>query len=112
MFPAPKKVAFKALLTEEIRNEKYTLRHSDIETSRSEPESKALDAVDDDDVADIEVVEATAMPKSKATSPKTGDKRDSSDEEDSDTCPATPVAGRKKRHRQWRWTLGPNKEEA
>lgn len=42
-----------------------------------------------------------------ATTPQTGEKRESSDEEDSDTCPATPVAGRRKRHRQWRWTLGP-----
>lgn len=38
-----------------------------------------------------------------------GGKRDSSsdDENESDSCPATPVAGRRKRHRQWRWTLGP-----
>lgn len=39
--------------------------------------------------------------------PQTGDKRDSSDESDSDTCPETPVAGRRKRQREWIWTLGP-----
>ncbi len=47
-----------------------------------------------------------------AVTPRTGDKRDSSDEEDSDTCPATPIAGRRKRHRQWRWTLGPTGSRA
>ncbi|KAJ8106731.1 hypothetical protein OPT61_g9349 [Boeremia exigua] len=39
--------------------------------------------------------------------PRLGDKRDSSEsEDDSDTCPQTPVAGRRKRSRDWRWTLG------
>jgi hypothetical protein len=39
--------------------------------------------------------------------PRAGDKRDSSEsEDDSDTCPQTPVAGRRKRSRDWRWTLG------
>ncbi|KAF2497780.1 hypothetical protein BU16DRAFT_424753, partial [Lophium mytilinum] len=42
--------------------------------------------------------------------PRTGDKRDSSSSEDSDSedsCPETPVAGRRKRRREWVWTLGP-----
>ena len=40
--------------------------------------------------------------------PRTGQKRDSSSsEDDSDSCPETPVAGRRKRTRDWRWTLGP-----
>lgn len=39
-------------------------------------------------------------------SPKTGEKRDSSSESDSDTCPETPVAGRRKLNRDWVWTLG------
>jgi len=38
--------------------------------------------------------------------PLVGEKRESSDE-DSDTCPETPVAGRRKRRREWVWTLGP-----
>jgi hypothetical protein len=43
----------------------------------------------------------------QARSPRTGEKRDSSSSEDeSDTCPQTPVAGRRKRSRDWRWTLG------
>ncbi|QDS73676.1 hypothetical protein FKW77_002826 [Venturia effusa] len=39
-------------------------------------------------------------------SPQTGEKRDSSSESDSDTCPETPVAGRRKLNRDWVWTLG------
>ncbi|KAE9969203.1 hypothetical protein EG328_007000 [Venturia inaequalis] len=46
-------------------------------------------------------------PKVKtARSPRTGEKRDSSSESDSDTCPETPVAGRRKLNRDWVWTLG------
>lgn len=45
--------------------------------------------------------------RSYAASPRTGEKRDSSSsEDDSDSCPQTPVAGRRKRTRDWRWTLG------
>ncbi|KAF2400263.1 hypothetical protein EJ06DRAFT_543120 [Trichodelitschia bisporula] len=43
----------------------------------------------------------------KPHSPRAGDKRDSSSESDSDSCPETPVAGRRKRRREWVWTLGP-----
>ncbi|KIW01087.1 uncharacterized protein PV09_07374 [Verruconis gallopava] len=44
--------------------------------------------------------------KTRRSSPRTGDKRDSSSESDSDSCPETPVAGRRKRRREWVWTLG------
>jgi len=44
--------------------------------------------------------------KPKKASAQTGDKRDSSSESDSDACPETPVAGRRKRRREWVWTLG------
>lgn len=44
----------------------------------------------------------------KLDGPQVGEKRDSSsDESDSDKCPETPVAGRRKRVREWTWTLGP-----
>jgi hypothetical protein len=45
--------------------------------------------------------------KVKGRSPRAGDKRDSSSESDSDAVPETPVAGRRKRRREWVWTLGP-----
>lgn len=50
--------------------------------------------------------------KLKMRSPQTGDKRDSSSESDSDTCPETPVAGRRKLNRDWVWTLGTLPEQS
>ncbi|KAK5136888.1 hypothetical protein LTR08_001810 [Meristemomyces frigidus] len=116
IFPAAKKVSFRAPLTETIWNMKFTMAHSDIETSSTittleTPAPKlaiSLKVFEQVDVDDNEVStrECPTLPSSQ-----TGEKRESSDEEDSDTCPATPVAGRRKRHRQWRWTLG-NAESA
>lgn len=108
MFPPAKKVGFKAPLTEEIKTSKYTLRHSDIESSASTISTLDLNESKEsepDKVAEVEEVKAV-----ETTSPQTGDKRESSDEEDDDdneSYPTTPVAGRRKRHRQWQWTLGP-----
>jgi len=109
MFPSAKKVAFKAPLEEEIKTEKYTWRHSDIESSASTistlelspPEANESEQKTDDST------KVKPTEQLSTSSPQTGEKRESSDEEDSDTCPATPVAGRRKRHRQWVWTLGP-----
>lgn len=116
MFPGAKKVSFRAPLTEEIVTEKYTMRHSDLDSSRStistlelspsEPEAEKPQVKSEGDALKSGV---KAEKKKSASSPRAGDKRDSSDEDDSDTCPATPVAGRKKRHREWVWTLGPIK---
>lgn len=96
------------------------MRHSDIESSNStistlelsppeaESESEAISKVADaKSEGDALKSQAKSAKQKSAPSPRAGDKRDSSDEEDSDTCPATPVAGRKKRHREWVWTLGP-----
>lgn len=130
MFPAAKKVAFRAPLTEDIKTEKYTLRHSDIDSSMStistlelsppspdketpqpaeQSSSSSAHKPEDKSAAGQEQEPYAPKPKPKRSSPpRAGDKRDSSDEEDdSDACPATPVAGRKKRHREWVWTLGP-----
>lgn len=113
MFPATKRVAFRAPLTEDIQTTKYTMRHSDIESSTSTISTLELSpsekpSVVDEDLDEDKRVENVEVEKKDLSSPHTGDKRESSDEEeDSDTCPATPVAGRKKRHRDWRWTLGP-----
>jgi hypothetical protein len=55
----------------------------------------------------LATVTVTADSTVKPRSPRTGEKRDSSSsEDDSDVCPQTPVAGRRKRSRDWRWTLG------
>jgi hypothetical protein len=111
MFPTAKKVAFRAPLTEDITTERYTMRHSDIESSististleLSPPETEKPEELSEGDTHKLN----TKSKGKKARSPQTGEKRESSDEDDSDTCPATPVAGRKKRSREWVWTLGP-----
>ena len=111
MFPAAKKVAFRAPLTEEIKTEMYIMRHSDLDSSSSTISVLELSPPEPVKASEKDVDEAqtgsAAQDKPEAASPHTGDKRESSDEEDSDTCPATPVAGRRKKHRQWVWTLGP-----
>lgn len=111
MFPATKKVAFKEPLTEDVKTTQFTLRHSDIESSTSTISTLELSP------SNTEAKRSTLEQDHKeshededhshSSSPHTGDKRESSDEEDSDggSCPATPVAGRRKRHRQWVWTL-------
>ena len=100
-FPAPKRVAFRAPLTEEIKNEKYTLRNSDVESAPSTPLDVSHEQTEEAVVeAPVETVTASSPASNKRMSPV-------DEEEDSDTCPATPVAGRRKRHRQWVWTLGP-----
>jgi len=99
-------------LTEDVKNTKYTIAHSDIESSSSTISTLELpapqyvfgkSAPENTKDEDAEVGSGRA----RVAAHQTGEKRES-DEEDSDTsCPATPVAGRRKRHRQWRWTLGP-----
>ncbi|KAK6430003.1 hypothetical protein LTR95_013845 [Oleoguttula sp. CCFEE 5521] len=113
-----KKVAFKAPLEEEIHTERYTFRNSDIESSSStistleltpSDRSKARDQVDDEA---SHLGEKPQRDLSVKAPTMTGEKRDAEeDEEDSDTCPATPVAGRRKRDREWVWTLGPVKSD-
>ncbi|KAF1989090.1 hypothetical protein K402DRAFT_391248 [Aulographum hederae CBS 113979] len=153
-FPLAKSVSFRSPLSEEIHTTRYTLAHSDIESSisssgsgstisvpsnasespqhaeerpssspePSEPYSTPLSSVSPPPpllrCASPEPMApeteqqgplATMEPKkSRSRIPRirAGVKRDSSDE-DSDSPPETPVAGRRKRHREWVWTLGP-----
>ncbi|CAI6339150.1 unnamed protein product [Periconia digitata] len=150
-FPAEKKVSFRTPLDEEITTIKYTLAHSDLESSSSTISSLSLSTTssssiseDDDQDATSEVsasIEITPAPQDAASSSspssassassttatpnprflslensprprgapaaRAGDKRDSSESDSDDSCPETPVAGRRKRRRDWRWTLGP-----
>ena len=117
MFPAEKRVSFRTPLEEDITTVKYTLAHSDLEASVSTLSSLASTASSDSslsatrhslcsDSSDKASSAQECSPRPKQ--PRTGDKRDSSSsEDDSDSCPETPVAGRRKRTRDWRWTLGP-----
>lgn len=142
MFPATKRVSFRANLTEEIVTTKYTMAHSDIASSSSTISSLALDSSANESEpstsASSTTTTATAatittttttlpsrtstkldMQLSKPMEPATAlhhsteparcQKRESpsDSESDSDSCPETPVAGRRKRRREWKWTLGP-----
>lgn len=114
MFPGKKTVTFKAALTEDIQNSKYTQRHSDIEASsltillpQHEGEAMRFAAAAAAVVSTVDGAPTQARSNSViALCPPTGNKRESPDEYDGDTCPQTPVAGRRKRTRQWRWTIG------
>lgn len=116
MFPSIKRVAFRPQLTEEIQTTTYTLKHSDIDTGLPSPSLPApqaaeaaplLSKLDDED----DTVETHQLMVTQLRSPRTGEKRDSSsDEDDGDDnvmFPKTPIAGRRKRMREWTWTLGP-----
>ncbi|KAG9198459.1 hypothetical protein G6514_009957 [Epicoccum nigrum] len=136
MFPAEKRVSFRTPLEEEIKTVKYTMANSDLESSSStltSLESASTDSspINPEATATATAAHHVATPKLSKPSlsllsstqkpavitidsaprqrkaPRAGDKRDSSEsEDDSDTCPQTPVAGRRKRSRDWRWTLG------
>jgi hypothetical protein len=132
MFPAEKRVSFRTPLEEEIKTVKYTMANSDLESSSStltslesastdssstNPEAIATHHVASPKLSkpSLSLLSSTQKPAvitidsapRPRKAPRAGDKRDSSEsEDDSDTCPQTPVAGRRKRSRDWRWTLG------
>ncbi|TKA65065.1 hypothetical protein B0A49_06001 [Cryomyces minteri] len=125
MFPATKRVSFRTPLAEDIKTEKYTLAHSDIESSSSStissivssqsessnaPSSPTQSGPEQEQEQDHTSKEPTAERRPARRAPRTGDKRDS-DESDSDTPLETPVAGRRKKSREWVWTLGPISKE-
>ncbi|KAF2470587.1 uncharacterized protein BDR25DRAFT_303665 [Lindgomyces ingoldianus] len=139
LFPAEKKVSFRTPLEEEIKTVKYTLAHSDLEssissdstvssvetTAYSEQESSTVSLLIESSASsspNFPSSPSVSSPSEQSNSPafsslegsprprgpRIGEKRDSSSSEsDSDSCPETPVAGRRKRRRDWRWTLGP-----
>lgn len=130
MFPAEKRVSFRSPLEEEIKTVKYTWANSDLDSSSSTVTSLGSTSTDDAAAASPAATPARqsspsspsaqptpaakpavatieSSPRARKPPPRLGDKRDSSEsEDDSDTCPQTPVAGRRKRSRDWRWTLG------
>jgi hypothetical protein len=113
MFPSPKKVSFRAPLTEDIHNNIYTLAHSDIDFTSSS--TSALETLPSGHGHYVQQQQkhkraaAAALPIRTPTSPACGDKRDSSSEDDSDSdiCPSTPITRKSKKPREWVWTLGP-----
>lgn len=114
MFPATKKVAFRTPLEEEVKTSRYTMRHVDIDSSTSTISTLELSPAKEEEVQPCDSAteegqkptkNAPVVSKKMVPASQTGDKRESSDEEDSDTPAATPIAGRRKRSRHWVWTL-------
>lgn len=107
-----KKVAFREPLTEEITTTTYTMRHSDIESISSvpihEPSSHESTQISISTTEARSRQQLSLATQTTAGSPQSGSVQDSSSDDDSDTSPKTPVAGRKRRHHQWVWTLGPS----
>jgi len=118
-----KSVSFREELTEEVKNVRYTLRHSDIEetaghddaplemgsrATKRQSERPSLSNLTCD-AAPQETIDASALssqlsPLKRTASDDLDD--DHADDEDNDdtNIAATPIASRAKRHR-WTWTL-------
>ena len=121
MFPSAKRVGFRTQLTEEIQTSKFILAHSDLDILESDmvslrlpPPNEAFKAAlrkekensyDDDD-------RPQSAPAVIQASEEDQELRDARAEEDEAEYPKTPVAGRRKRQREWVWTLGPRDSSA
>ena len=95
-----KRVSFRqSNLTEEIHTMRYTANHYELLCSDNDTEFERV---------------CNSDSRSVTSSPRVGNKRDSfSDESDQtnssdqdEAYPKTPVAGRRKKRREWVWTLG------
>lgn len=114
MFPSTKRVSFRTELTEDIVTSTYVLAHSDLENAdawSNLPESslvirKALSKPSSTSVTVPDTAVETVAAEACASSAHDGGYGVEGDVE-SDICPVTPVAGRRKRMREWVWTLGP-----
>jgi len=98
LFPAAKKVNFRANLTEEVQNRVYVMANSDIDspipTASSFSTFCARTPVTARRVGGFEAAPLSAITEVQS-------------QMELEKCPTTPVAGRSKRTRDWVWTLGP-----
>ncbi|KAL4788159.1 hypothetical protein BJX76DRAFT_198972 [Aspergillus varians] len=130
-FPSKKQVSYRYPLEEEIKTVKYTARHSDLV---SDPESRSCETSSDDDsdssTSSLVSSETTPSDDGSNTSEPTADKKKKKrkyrsnerqvravafregleDPYTSSLTPQTPLQGRLKRRREWKWTLGPLEE--
>lgn len=120
-FPAPKRVSYRNPLEEEIRNVQFTARHYDLSSDEeSVPETTSAEVEEESDGSSG--ASGSSDEDGAAGSPHLSRKRKSSrshrqiravairDGFDQEEGPQTPVQGRRKRRREWRWTLGPLNE--
>ncbi|KAF2720064.1 hypothetical protein K431DRAFT_295439 [Polychaeton citri CBS 116435] len=121
---APKRVAFKIPLEEEITTSVYTMRHSDLtfaEIASAEAAAvtptlsppkrhrakRGLSLDLDSTVPNSYEAEKAAEEKEVGQQQQQQQAVAAEEEGDRDICPVTPVAGRNKKDREWVWTLGP-----
>lgn len=116
IFTGAKKVAFRTTLSEEITTSRYTWRHSDLDLPLSDvgpsttlpheaEETKRHDSLVEDDSLQLHINNmADSSPLKRHLEE---DDEEAVEHSDNDICPVTPVAGRRKKDREWVWTLGP-----
>lgn len=125
-FPTKKQVSYRNPLEEEIKTVKYTARHSDI-VSDSDNESCESSSDDESDYSASSLIspDTTSSDDETHNSEASGDKKKKKRkyrsnerqvravalmeglEDPYNPTPQTPLQGRLKRRREWRWTLGP-----
>ncbi|KAI9723805.1 MAG: hypothetical protein M1828_004055 [Chrysothrix sp. TS-e1954] len=116
LFPPVKRVCFSQPLFEEVRNSTYKLRHSDILDLEIEEEGgqeeSAHEEVEEQSAPRKHEKPALSLSSTTAQSQqrKTHEDEDSDDSDDA-TFPKTPIAGRRKKVREWKWTLGSSSSE-
>jgi len=120
-FPAPKRVAYRTPLEEEIRTFRFVARHSDLPSDESGPETQSDGSEDSDgskhsDSTDEETEGNNSKLRKKRKSIEGHSERQiraaairDGLAEDAEFEPSTPAhtSQRKRRRREWKWTLGP-----
>jgi len=118
-FPPPKRVAYRFPLEEEIKTVRFVVPHSEIsseEDARSDSDvsttsshtSSSGSSSEDETTQKQNAVEKKHKRRTKRKIHAAG-LRDIKDQESQDGS-GTPVQGRRKRRREWKWTLGPLSE--
>lgn len=99
--PTTKKVCFRDPVEEDIKNAKYLLRHSDLRSRSSSPAPPISNPA-------VNALSQMPPPRARELAPKTDDSTGALEDDDEPSpISKTPVAGRNKKDREWKWTLGP-----
>jgi len=110
MFPSTKRVSFRTELTEDIVTSTYILAHADLENADAWSNVPESSLVIRNALSKTSSTVSATMVVTTSENACTKALHDGDDDEvdvDHETCPVTPVAGRRKRMRDWVWTLGP-----
>lgn len=109
-----KRVCFASQLVEEIKTCTYVAKNSDLRSRTPSPvpcPAAVSLGVDGNTISLSTVTSAITDVSNVVRVDKISRKYKDFEEDDTDTVPQTPVAGRRKRQRDWVWTLGPIDQE-